>query len=157
MFSQILPQKGSDSAGHCPTISKTIIQISGRKLIREMMKGVNLENCASSGKLLATLLSNFCSGHLLDQFWDILRIVTFSGGEKGQPEIRLSSQKLSKVAKSFPEDAQFSKFTPFTISWINFLPDIWIITLLIVGQCPAESLPFCGKIWENTSLCVLFS
>ena len=58
MFSQILPQKGSDSAGHCPTISKTIIQISGRKLIREMVKGVNLENCASSGKLLATLLSS---------------------------------------------------------------------------------------------------
>ena len=58
MFSQILPQKGSDSAGHCPTISKVIIQISGRKLIQDMVKGVNLENCASSGKLLATLLSS---------------------------------------------------------------------------------------------------
>ena len=58
MFSQILPQNGSDSAGHCPTISKVIIQIPGRKSIREMVKGVNLENCASSGTLLATLLSS---------------------------------------------------------------------------------------------------
>ena len=50
--------KRAVTAGHCPAISKVIIQISRRKLIREMVKGVNLENCASSEKLLATLLSS---------------------------------------------------------------------------------------------------
>ena len=80
MFSQILPQKDSDSAGHCPTISKVIIQISVRKLIREMVKGVNLENCASSGKLLATLLSYSITAYTATSVQVILSVdFTFSG------------------------------------------------------------------------------
>lgn len=51
-------------------------------------------------------------------FLDILRIVTFSGGEKGQPETRLSSQELSNVAKRVPRGR-----TIFQIHTLHHLPN----------------------------------